>query len=184
MMINFPPLLYPQPPTNYYCSLHTNTCCKEPPHQNDKPRPPPISHTPKQPQTSWSRLCQGGGRASDGRHIGRVVRLAAASPDFPVAPTASTLGLIRHFCGSGDDMELLQQQRRSRALKWKDEYPRSRYRGDFFKPPLFDDEPSDSDEDESQQQQQQQQQHGGGGTSSSAAAHLPASDDVGTKEGK
>eukprot|EP00903_Cladosiphon_okamuranus_P013628 g12692.t1 len=38
-----------------------------------------------------------------------------------------------------------------RALTWEGEFPRSRYRGDLFKPPLFDDEPSDSDDDESRQ---------------------------------
>lgn len=90
--------------------------------------------------TSWFQLCQSGGRPSVGRHIGRAVR-SAVSHDSPAA--AMTLDNAQFsFIG---DMHAGQQQRR--ALTWEDEYPRSRYRGDLFKPPLFDDEPSDSDDE-------------------------------------
>lgn len=60
-----------------------------------------------------------------------------------------------------------QQQLQRRALTWADQYPRSQYRGDFFKPPLFEDEPSESDDDESQQ-----------------APSTLLANDIGTKEDK
>lgn len=105
-------------------------------------------------QASWSRLCHDGGRPGAGRHIGQVVR-STSSPSSSVVATAT--GAFRYHTTATGDKEgerqprQEQEQQQRQPLTWEDEYPRSRYRGDFFKPPLFDDEPSDSDDDESHQ---------------------------------
>ncbi|CAM9873087.1 unnamed protein product, partial [Ectocarpus sp. 4 AP-2014] len=94
---------------------------------------------------SWSRLCHDGGRPGDGRHIAQVVR-STSSPSSPTVAMAT--GAFRHHATarSNEEQEWQPQQQQQRsALTWEGQYPRSRFRGDFFKPPIFDDEPSDSD---------------------------------------
>ncbi|CAN0058422.1 unnamed protein product, partial [Ectocarpus sp. 8 AP-2014] len=95
---------------------------------------------------SWSRLCHDGGRPGDGRHIAQVVR-STSSPSSPAVATA-TGAFRRHATVRSDEeqerqpQQQQQQQQQRSPLTWEGEYPRSRYRGDFFKPPIFDDEPS------------------------------------------
>lgn len=120
---------------------------RRPPFLPTKPTLANHPHVPEE-QASWSRLCEDGGRPSVGRHIGRVVR-STVSQESPA--TAMMLGNTQpSFFGDADQQQQQQQQQRQ-GLTWEDQYPRPKYRGDLFKPPLFDDEPSDSDDDESQQ---------------------------------
>ncbi|CAM9306346.1 unnamed protein product [Hapterophycus canaliculatus] len=91
---------------------------------------------------SWFRLCEEGGKLSDGRHIQRVVRSTKSSSS---SAAATVLRDVQDACAKTSTGE---EQRQRRALVWANEYPRSRYRGHFFKPPIYDDEPSDSDDDE------------------------------------
>lgn len=82
-------------------------------------------------QVSWSRLCQEGGRPSDGEHIRRVINTTNRPSTNP----------------NGGDLYGTLGQRR--PLTWEKEHPRSRYRS-YFEAPIFDGEPSESSEDEAQ----------------------------------